>query len=57
MYKAMYKTIDNLTIEDVSAAAKENAERYIDRAKGIAEQAFIEGVMWAQKVHKERRIS
>lgn len=53
----MYKTIDNLTIEDVGAAAKENAERYIDRAKGIAEQAFIEGVMWAQKVHKEKRIS
>lgn len=51
------RSINDLTIEDVGAAAKDNAERYIDRAKGIAEQAFIEGVMWAQKVHKERRIA
>ena len=53
----MIKTINDITIEDVSAAAHENSEKYIDRAKGIAEQAFIEGVMWAQKVHKERRIA
>lgn len=53
----MYKTINDITIEDVSQAAQENSERYIDRAKKIAEQAFIEGDMWAQKVHQERRIS
>ena len=53
----MYKTINDITIEDVSQAAQENSERYIDRAKKTAEQAFIEGVMWAQKVHRERRTS
>lgn len=52
----MIKTINDITIEEVSQAAKGNADKYIDRAKGIAEQAFIEGVMWAQKVHAERRI-
>ena len=53
----MNKTINDITIEDVSQAAQENSERYIDRAKEIAEQAFIEGVMWAQKIHRERRTS
>ena len=47
----MFKTINDITIEEVTQAAKGNAEQYIDRAKSIAERAFIEGVMWAQKVH------
>lgn len=42
-------TLNSLTIEQVTTAAEENAERYIDRAKKIAKQAFIEGVLWAQK--------
>lgn len=49
----MIKTINDLTIEEVSQAAKGNSDKYIDRAKGIAEQAFIEGVMWAQRYGKE----
>lgn len=53
----MNKTINDITIEDVSQAAQKNSERYIDHAKKVAKQAFIEGVMWAQKVHLERRIS
>lgn len=52
----MFKTINDITIEDVNAAAHENSEKYIERAKSIAERAFIEGVMWAQKIHKERRL-
>lgn len=51
----MFKTINDITIEDVSQAAQENSEKYIDRAKKIAEQAFIEGVMWAQKTHNHTR--
>lgn len=51
----MSKTINDITIEDVSAAAQENSDKYIDRAKKIAQQAFIEGVMWAQQVHAESR--
>ena len=49
----MNKTIHDLTIEEVSQAAKGNADKYIDRVKGIAEQAFIEGVMWAQRQNRE----
>ena len=32
--------IKYLTIQDVTDAAEENAERYIDRAKKIAKQAL-----------------
>jgi hypothetical protein len=53
----MNKTINDITIEDVSQAAQENSEKYIDHVRKAARQAFIEGVMWAQKVHQERRIS
>lgn len=50
----MIKTINDITIEGVSQAAQENSEKYIDRAKNIAEQAFIEGVMWVQKEYSNR---
>lgn len=36
----MSKTINDITIEDMSAAAQENSDKYIDRAKKIAQQAF-----------------
>lgn len=39
----------NITIQDVHAAAEQNAEKYIDRAKAIAKNAFIEGAVWANK--------
>lgn len=51
----MFKTINDITIDEVSQASKENAEKYIDRAKKIAEQAFIEGVLWAQKTYNTTR--
>lgn len=47
----MIKTINDITIEEVNEAAQKNSEKYIDRAKSIAERAFIEGVMWAQKTY------
>jgi len=47
----MIKTINDITIEEVNEAAQKNSEKYIDRAKSIAKQAFIEGVMWAQKTY------
>lgn len=47
------KKIQDITIKDVHNAAEQNAEKYIDRAKTIAERAFIEGVMWAQKYNWE----
>ena len=53
MYEINHKTLHELTVEDVDTAARENAEHYIDRAKNIAHQAFVEGVLWAQKYQKE----
>lgn len=38
----------NITIADVQDAAQKNADnKYIDRAKGIAAQAFVDGATWA----------
>ena len=45
------KKIQDPTINEVTQAAEKNAEKYIERAKTIAERAFIEGVMWAQNFH------
>lgn len=53
----MNKTLENLTIEQVNAAAELNTEKYIDRSKGIAKQAFIEGVIWAQKINQRQQIT
>ena len=48
------KSIRDLTIEEVHGAAHQNTENYImrakGRAKGIAERAFVEGVLWAQMI-------
>lgn len=55
MYEINHKTLHDLTIEEVETAAQENAERYIDRAENVAHQAFIEGVLWAQKTFKDCR--
>ena len=38
----------NITISEVQDAAHKNADdKYIDRAKSIAAQAFIDGATWA----------
>lgn len=43
-----------LTIEALTLAAGKNADRYTDRAKSIAMQAFIDGVVWAAKLNNEK---
>ena len=53
----MYKTINDITIEEVNEAAEKNATEYDIHLKKAARAAFIEGVMWAQKVHAEKRLS
>ena len=53
----MNKALEDLTIEQVSAAADINTDKYIPRAKGIANQAFIEGVVWAQKINQRQQIT
>lgn len=48
------KSINEITIKDVTEAAQENSKAYCDHyTQKIARAAFIEGVMWAQKVQKE----
>lgn len=47
----MFKTINDLTIEEVSEAAQKNAEDYDTMFKKAAKAAFIEGVLWAQKTY------
>ena len=48
------KSINDITIKDVTEAAQENSKAYCDHyTQKIARAAFIEGVMWAQKVQKE----
>ena len=51
-----YKTINDLTIDEVSEAAQKHSEPYEPMFKKVARHAFTEGVLWAQKVHKERRL-
>ena len=55
MYEINHKTLHDLTVEDVETAAKENAERYEPMFKKAAKAAFIEGIMWAQKIYKPYR--
>lgn len=50
----MIKTINDITVEEVNEAAQENAQKYDKMLQKAARAAFIEGVLWAQKVHKER---
>lgn len=46
--------LNQLTIQAVTLAAEKNAGRYVDRAKNIAKQAFIDGVVWATKVSNDK---
>lgn len=46
--------LNELTIQALTLAAEKNADRYIDRAKNIAKQAFIDGVIWATKQSNSR---
>lgn len=50
------KNIADLTIDEVSWAAQENAAKYDTMFKKTARAAFIEGVMWAQKVQREGKL-
>lgn len=52
----MYKTLDDLTVEQVAAAAQINSEEYDSMFKKAARAAFIEGVVWAQKINREGKI-
>lgn len=44
------KRLQDLTIEDLEKIAQEHAEPYDRMFKKVARHAFMEGVLWAQKV-------
>ena len=51
------KNIADLTVDEVSCAAQKNSLEYCDHyTQNIARAAFIEGVMWAQKVQREGKL-
>lgn len=46
------KSINDITIKDVTEAAQENSKAYCDHyTQTVAKSAFIEGVLWAQAMH------
>lgn len=45
----MFKTINDITIEEVNEAAQKNADEYAPMFQKAARAAFIEGVLWAQR--------
>ena len=51
----MFKTINDITIEEVNEAAQKNAEEYEAKFKKAARAAFIEGVLWAQREYNSNR--
>lgn len=51
-----YRTIQEITFDDVDTAARENADQYETMFKKAAKAAFIEGAIWAQRMSKEGRL-
>ncbi|MBQ2015624.1 MAG: hypothetical protein II207_01330 [Clostridia bacterium] len=44
------KPLQDITIEDLERIAQEYSEPYDRMVKKVARHAFMEGVLWAQKV-------
>lgn len=49
------KRLQDLTIEDLEQVAQEHAEPYETMFKKVARHAFMEGVLWAQKLSKRQK--
>lgn len=49
------KKLRDLTVEDVETAAASNAERYVPMFRKAAKAAFIEGILYAQKLNEEEQ--
>ncbi len=47
------KRLQDLTIEDLERIAQEYSEPYDRMFKKVARHAFMEGVLWAQKLGKQ----
>ena len=49
------KRLQDLTIEDLEQVAQEHAEPYETMFKKVARHAFMEGVLWAQKLSNRQK--
>lgn len=49
------KKLRDLTVEDVETAARENAQQYDRMFRKAAKAAFIEGILYAQKLNEEEQ--
>ena len=47
------KRLQDLTIEDLERLAQEHAEPYEPMFKKVARHAFMEGVLWAQRLQRQ----
>ena len=47
------KRLQDLTIEDLERLAQEHAEPYEPMFKKVARRAFMEGVLWAQRLQRQ----
>lgn len=47
------KRLQDLTIEDLERIAQEHAEPYDRMFKKVARHAFMEGVLWAQRLQRQ----
>lgn len=36
-----------ITIDDIKKAAEDNSEKYVERARNISKEAFVDGAKWA----------
>lgn len=43
-----------IKFEEVEKASKENAERYVERFRNVAQSAFWDGFEWAMSIIKEK---
>ena len=50
----MITPLQNLTIEQLQKAADNFAEKYVPMYQKVARAAFMEAVLWAQKVNDKK---
>jgi hypothetical protein len=47
------KSLQDITIEDLERIAQEHAKPYEPMFKKVARHAFMEGVLWAQRLQQQ----
>lgn len=50
----MYTPLHDLTIEQLEKAADEYCEKYVPMFQKVARDAFIDAVLWSQKVNDKK---